>query len=137
MTPAIDKEVSMVEYFNDHWYKMNFLDPVEYFPSTTTKLGVIDKPGLARWRGEVGNREADFKMKEGQEKGSTIHNAWFVVCQGGAVIYQNKKRPEFTQFEIDKFYSDHAGNIAVIQDQDEQVDVWKLLKWDEVLKPEY
>lgn len=133
---AVAPEVYMVEYFNDHWYKIN-LEPVEYFPSTTTKLGIVDKPGLARWRGDVGNREADFKLKEGQEKGSSIHNAWFVMCQSGAVVYQSKRKPQFTQIELDRIYADHCGNVAFVEDQDEQVDVWKLQKWDEILQPEY
>lgn len=127
----------MVELFSDHWYKINFLTPVEYFPSVTTKLGIVDKPFLAKWRGDIGNREADYRLKEGQEKGSAIHNAWFVVSQGGAAVYQNPKHPELTQPELDKIHDEHGGNVVYLRDQDEQVDIFKLQEWDRILQPDY
>ena len=130
-------KIQMVEYFNEHWYKINLLNPPEYFPSTTTKLGIIDKPFLAKWRGEIGNREADYRMKEAAQKGSNIHNGWDVMTTGGAVIYQNKRNPQFTKEEIEDLYSSYLGNLAVIYEQDEQIDLWKLQEWHKRLEPEY
>lgn len=129
--------IKLVEYFNEHWYKINSLNPVEYFPSVTTKLGIIDKPFLARWRGDIGNREADMRVRESQESGSNIHNGWFVMTTGGAIVYQDRRHPEFTQEQVDQVFSDHVGNIAVIHEQDEQVDLWKLKRWHDILNPEY
>ena len=141
----MEANVKLVEYHNEHWYKIELKKEVdgievpyfEYWPSYTTKLGIVDKPFLARWRGDIGNREADIRMRESQEKGSNIHNAWFVMSQGGAVIYQPKKRPQFSQEEFDEIYNEHVGNVAVVTEQDEQIDVWKLQQWDEILQPEY
>ena len=82
-----EDSVKVIEYFDQRFYKMSFLDPLDYFPSVTTKLGIIDKPFLARWRGDIGNREADYRVRDAQEKGSNIHNGWFVMTQGGAVVY--------------------------------------------------
>ena len=132
-----EPKIKMVEYFNEHWYKINLLKPAEYFPSVTTKLGIVDKPFLARWRGDIGNREADMRLQEAQEKGSNIHNGWFVMTTGGAIIYQDRRHPQFTQEQIDHVFTEHIGNIAIIREQDEQVDLWKLTQWHKLLNPEY
>ena len=34
------------------------------YPSVTTILSIIRKPYLERWRGEIGNDDADFIMEE-------------------------------------------------------------------------
>ena len=47
------------------------------YPSVTTVLSVIRKPGLERWRGNLGNDEADRIMYEAGNLGSTIHD----ICQ--------------------------------------------------------
>jgi hypothetical protein len=45
----------------------------ERFASVTTILGVLDKSGLAQWRGSVGNDEADRIATEAAEHGTAIH----------------------------------------------------------------
>ncbi len=42
-------------------------------PSVTTILGVIRKPALEHWRGDLGNAEADRQMNEAGDKGSLVH----------------------------------------------------------------
>lgn len=137
MTTLNGKEVKLIEYFNEHWYKIETEAGPDYFPSYTTKLSIVDKPFLSRWRGDIGNREADYIMEQAGEKGSKIHSAWLAMTTGGAVIYQNRKKPNFTHEEIEELMDEYAGNISIVQNQDEQVDVFKLALWDEALKPEY
>lgn len=43
------------------------------YPSVTTVLSIIRKPQLERWRGEIGNENADFIMEEAGELGSEVH----------------------------------------------------------------
>lgn len=43
------------------------------YPRVTHILQAIDKPGLARWRGRVGNTEADRKSQEGKDFGNEFH----------------------------------------------------------------
>lgn len=45
----------------------------ERLVSVTTVLSVIEKPGLAHWRGSVGNDEADRISTEAAEHGTAIH----------------------------------------------------------------
>lgn len=45
----------------------------ERYPSVTTVLTVLNKPGLALWRGRVGNVEADRISREATEHGTGIH----------------------------------------------------------------
>lgn len=48
------------------------IDGIDY-PRVTNILRVLDKPGLARWRGRVGNQEADRISKVGQDVGTAFH----------------------------------------------------------------
>lgn len=43
------------------------------FPSVTTILGMLEKSGLAKWRGAVGNDEADRISKEATDYGTSVH----------------------------------------------------------------
>lgn len=54
------------------------------YTSVTTALSVVRKEGLERWRGEVGNEEADRIRDEAAEAGSTIHDRCALIAQGNA-----------------------------------------------------
>jgi hypothetical protein len=132
----------MIEWYSDHWYKITvpgveILDPWNeiYIPSVTTKLNIIAKPFLAKWRGDVGNREADMRVFEASERGVRIHNAWYTLTTGGAVLFNPVNRPNYSTDQIDALSLDFGGNIAVVKYQDEMVDVWKLERWIEAVKP--
>lgn len=45
----------------------------ERWPSVTELIGLLDKPFLAKWRGKIGNEEADRIMHESAERGRTVH----------------------------------------------------------------
>ena len=50
------------------------IDGTDY-PSVTHVLGVLAKPALARWRGKIGNEEADKISREATELGTRVHRA--------------------------------------------------------------
>lgn len=52
------------------------------YPSVTTILSIIRKPYLERWRGEIGNDDADFIMEEAGELGSEVHNIAEAISRG-------------------------------------------------------
>lgn len=137
-------EVKLVEWFDDHWYKINYqavdaagneTEVTTYFPSVTTKLGVIAKPFIAKWRGDIGNREADLRMFESSERGVRIHHGWYTLTTQGIVLYQPPQRPNYQQSEIDGFIDEFMGNVAIIRYQDEMYDLVKLTKWLNIVKP--
>ena len=45
----------------------------ERYPSVTTILAMLEKSGLAQWRGAVGNAEADRISREATDYGTAIH----------------------------------------------------------------
>lgn len=136
-------EVKMIEWFDDHFYKVKQVvetngipsEVVDYFPSVTTKLNIIAKPFLAKWRGDVGNREADLRMFEASESGVRIHHAWYTLATKGVVVYQPWQHPNYTPEEIEALSSDNFGNLAVLQHQDEMYDIYKLKRWLDLVKP--
>lgn len=134
------KEIKLVEFFDDRWYKINYAEgekeSVVYLPSTTTKLGIIAKPFLARWRGDIGNREADMRVFEACERGVRIHHGWYTMTTGGAIIYQ-PERANYSEKEISDFSDEYSGNIAIVRYQDEMYNLWKLKKWVDIVKPKF
>ncbi|HYF34340.1 MAG TPA: hypothetical protein VD994_03530 [Prosthecobacter sp.] len=129
-------QITLVEWFDEHWYKIERENgAADYFPSVTTKLGIVAKPFLATWRGDIGNREANLRLFEAQERGTRIHHAWYTLTTDGAVIYQNWKRPIYTDQQLDDLKLQYNGNVAIMAYQDEMLDVWKLSKFLEVVKP--
>lgn len=127
------EKLKTVEYFDSRWYKREMPDGrVLYYPSVTTKLGIIEKPFLAKWRGDVGNREADIRMTDAQNRGNRIHNAWEFVNNGGVAVYNPFQRPNFTPEELKAF----EKPVLVIQYQDEMLALWKLQRLQQIMQPE-
>jgi hypothetical protein len=129
-------EVKMVEWFDEHYYKVERKKgPPDYYPSVTTKLGVVEKPFLAKWRGDIGNREADMRVFEAQERGSRIHAAWEAMTTGGAIIFNPSKRPNFTEEEVAGLRTRYDGNLEIVRYQEEMYQLMKLQRFLEVVKP--
>ena len=128
-------EPLLIEYFDDHWYQVTLDGVTHYLPSVTTKLGIIDKPFLARWRGDLGNREADQRMHEAGDRGKRIHWAYEIALKGGIVVYDPWQHPVITPEGIAELKVQHNGQVAVLHTQDEMVQVMKLQKQFEALKP--
>jgi hypothetical protein len=132
----MSEPIILVEWFDDHWYKVSVNGTVHWIPSVTTKLGIIDKPGLARWRGDIGNREADLRMHSQGDRGKRIHWAWATALEGGAVIYDPWQTPVYTPEGIAELTAKYNGKVAIIRTQDEMYQIDKLRRQHEILKPQ-
>jgi len=126
---------TMVEWFDDHWYKIVKDGQTNYYPSVTTKLGIVAKPFLAQWRGDIGNREADMRLFESQQRGTRIHAAWEVLTLGGLVVYNPIQRPLFIPEQIKEFQEQYDGLVEVVKYQDEMFQLVKLKTFLDVVKP--
>lgn len=133
---ADEVKIKQVEWFDSRWYKLEVAKgEVRWIPSVTTKLGITDKPFLARWRGDIGNREADMRLFEAQNRGSRIHAAFDVYQKGGVIIYNPWQRPNYTPEELEEIKKKNTLWF-VVQYQDEMHDLLKLSKFHEIVKPE-
>ena len=132
--PATPEPV-LIDWFDEHWYQVTLDGVTHYLPSVTTKLGIIDKPFLARWRGDLGNREADLRMHEAGDRGKRIHWAYEIALRGGIVIYDPWQHPVITTEAINELRDKHAGLVAVIHTQDEMLQLTKLQKQFNTLTP--
>lgn len=131
--PKPDIQVRLVEWFDDHFYKVQVEvdgEPqVHWLRSVTSYLRASPKPYLAEWRGNVGNDEANKRFWEAGEKGTRIHNACCMYTEGGVVVYQPWGRPNYTEEEIKLVAERHNGKICILHDQDELWQVWKFRRW--------
>lgn len=138
----MENKPQLIEFRSEHWYRVDEVKVVEgavgetithYIPSVTTKLGVKEKSFLAKWRGDIGNREADMRLFEAQQKGIRIHSAVEKMLRGGSVIYNPWNHPVYSQEQIAEMQEE--GPLAIVQHQDEMLDVWKVKQQLDILKP--
>lgn len=133
--------IKHVQWFDERFYRVEYYEndvlKIKFLPSVTTKLGVTSKPFLAKWRGDVGNREADMVVFTSQQRGKRLHDAWYKMCMGGEVIFNPWDRPIFTKEQIDESIAKHNGLVSVIQFQEEMLHLVRLYKWVEIVKPKF
>lgn len=127
--------VVMCDWFDAHWYRITKNGQDNYIASVTTKLSVERISPLEKWRGEIGNREADLKMYEAQNRGKRIHYAMEVFLKGGVILYNPWSRPTYTEEDIKKMNAEANGMVVVLREQDEMLDVWKLQQFFEIVNP--
>lgn len=125
----------LVEHFNEHWYKVVKDDVTHWLPSVTTKLNIVNKPGLSKWRGDIGNREADFRMYEAGQRGTRLHWARETLLTGGVVVYDPWKNRIYTDQGISDLTAKYNGNISILRTEDEMVQIVKLQRQLQILKP--
>jgi len=128
-------DVVLIEWFNAHYYKVTVDGQARFIPSVTTKLGVIDKPQLARWRGDLGNREADFRMYDAAQKGTRIHWAYAVSLESGCVVFDPWQKPIYTKEGLAELEAKHK-RIAILRTQEEMWAICKLAEQFKRLGPE-
>lgn len=122
--------VKLIEYFDEHFYALQMEDGNrEYFPSVTTKLRAAPKPFLSRWRGDLGNREADFRMYDAANKGKRIHYAVGVFLNDGVVLYNPFNHPNYKPEEIKEIQSKIGQEVFILQDQEEMLHVVRFQEW--------
>lgn len=125
----------MASWFDDHWYKVKKDGVDHYIASVTTKLDVEAKPFLGRWRGDIGNREADLRVYESGMRGKRIHHALQTYLLGGIVLYNPWESPIYTDAQIEDMRQSVNGVLVVLKDQGEMLDVWKLERFFEIVNP--
>ncbi len=125
LVKKLKSKITKIDWFDDRFYKLEIKGEVKYFPSVTTILNVTNKPILNRWRGDVGNDVADERMNKGANRGSRIHLACANLCKG-------------YEIHFDPSLSDLKGynEGMLIPNQDEMLQVYKFLKWMELVNPE-
>lgn len=127
-------DVVLVEFFDAHYYKVTAGGQTRYIPSVTTKLGVVDKPFLARWRGDLGNREADMRAYEAAQRGTRIHWAYATALKGGAVVYDPWQKPVYTEEGLAVLRTAHK-EVSILRTQEEMYAISKLAEQFKRLDP--
>jgi hypothetical protein len=128
-----------VAWFDSRYYEVLLDKKVFMLPSVTTKLGAVSKGDfLERYRGEIGNREADSRLEEAGDRGSRIHHAIFtVLMNNGAAVFTppwNKARMIDAE-TMEKLKETFGENIAYLPAQEEVVAVWRFREWMKKVSP--
>jgi len=128
-----------VEYFDDrgYWIIDDKGKRRAFYPSSTTILGASPNPYRATWRGNIGNREADRRLAEAQERGRRVHYACEVILQGGGVVYEPEftRKENFSAAEIKKLHHYHGEYFLSLSDQNQYLMAYRWLQWVKIVKP--
>lgn len=87
------------------YYNINGIE----YPSVTTILSVIGKPGLMEWKAKLGKEEADKITKESASLGSKVHQMIEIIILhqlgflGSPVPELNKKEKEIVQNAMNEY----------------------------------
>ena len=82
-------------------------------PSVTTILGVLASPGLAQWRGHVGNTAADKTSREAAAYGTMLHGLVEVVNRG----HRDRLDPEESQLVAPyvAWFDEHLSHVIAAE----------------------
>lgn len=87
-TPEIITSVQLVKVFDQHIYWLSTPKGKRVpIPSVTTQLSAVSNDFFPRWRGDLGNQEADQRLHQGSAQGTHIHYAAYIYTIGGAVVF--------------------------------------------------
>jgi len=82
------------EQDGDRYYPVESGGKITWYPSVTTVLSVINKPGLNFWRGNVGNEEAEKISSEAATLGKYVHAGCKKINEGGLPDDENPQVQE-------------------------------------------
>ena len=116
-------------------YELTVIADNIFLPSVTTILSSSPKEWLGRWRGQVGNWEADRIMNEALDKGSKIHAAFSNLIEGTIILFNNPKSPTYTKEQIEAISTENKKGVQVLFDQQEMLEVWRLKRFFDIVKP--
>jgi len=85
----------------------------KHYPSVTTVLGAIPKPGLDRWRKSVGEEAAKWEMNRAARRGSATHTLVEQYLKGETPSIRDVL--PLGMFRLLKPYLDQVDNIHAIE----------------------
>lgn len=103
-----------IEYFDDRFYKLLLINETQiklvkdkhgidaskdaiYLPSSTTLLGLIVRPYLLGWYGDVGTDTAKYRSEKAKQLGSHIHEHAKLLFEGGKLLASDYKQEAWVQ----------------------------------------
>lgn len=127
--------MKQVQWFDQHFYQVLTPEGIEYLPSVTTILNVLPKPYLAKWRGDLGNEEANEQMISARNRGSNIHNAVSKLVKGGVIINSDPCNTDaLTDDELHKLLK--YRDVYRVYNQFEYLQIYRFLQFMQIVEPE-
>lgn len=84
-------DVVLVQWYDEHWYKVTFLNGKQrsFVSMSTVTGGVFAMDWLPRYRGRIGNDQADQEMQVAGHRGTRVHHAIYTLCRPGVVMFDH------------------------------------------------
>ena len=108
-----EPKIETISFFDDRFYKLQAVSEAQiklvkelhgldaskpfYLPSSTTILGLIIRPYLLGWYGDVGTDTAKYRSEKAKDLGSHIHEHTKTLFEGGKLIAQDFKQEAWVQ----------------------------------------
>ncbi len=87
------------------------------YVSVTSALGIIKNAQLEKWRGAVGNQEADEKLHAGQRRGTRLHSAMETMLKGLTPVQLLNDEEIIMVKKFGNWFDKTIVEIALIEEQ--------------------
>lgn len=129
MEQTQSEKIEKIEFWDDRWYKLILVDEAQikfikdkhgidaskdalYLPSSTTMLGLIVRPYLLGWYGDVGTDTAKYRSEKGKRLGSEIHGHAKTLFEGGKLKSQDFGQDVWVQlYRIQQWFQSFQPKI--------------------------
>jgi hypothetical protein len=140
---AAVKNAKRVTMFDSHFYDV-VLQTGErvIYPSSTTILGIINKPWLIHMMKQLGVEEMEERLRAALAAGALVHYATMRMDQGWAILYRYPEEqnpdPELTEqnIRIEEICKSASVPYYIVRNQEAMVMVERYERIVDVLKPE-
>ena len=87
----------------------------------TSCLGVVNKEGLNKWRGSVGNDFADAKLEEGRERGTRRHEYFEKIARGEMNVSGQTDTDDKIIADFKDWFSREVEEVLMIENRFESI----------------
>jgi len=101
-------DIPTINKNGQRFYKV---DNDRIYPSITTILGSIEKPGLIDWRNSLGDKAADKEMKRAADRGTAVHSMIELMLDNHDDPTHGHKIEHITEFKSLRTYLKKINKI--------------------------
>lgn len=105
-----------IQWFDEKYYKLTLNDKTLYLPSSTTMLGLIIRPWLLNWYGDIGTETAKYRSEKAKQLGSHIHELAKRLFEGETLKAEDYKQEAWVQVHrIQQWYEAFKPEILLTE----------------------
>lgn len=102
-------DIPTINKNGQRFYKV---DNDRIYPSITTILGSVEKPGLVDWRNSLGDKAADKEMKRAADRGTAVHSMIELMLNNNTDPTKGHQIEHINEFKSLRTYLNKINHIV-------------------------